>query len=384
MVDIAIIRTNSVLADPRLVKIVRSLSSRYSVLVLGWNREGSKFHGVNQLRTTSETSVENHDAIFNILKIKAPFGKSSLISYLPLIVYLPIFWVWVFIKLIIYRPQVVHACDLDTALPAYIYKLLFQKPMVFEVFDRYAMTFISPKFKMLYSAINLIEELFSEKSDYLITVGEKLLKTFRRRPKHYAIIMNCPEDYSSYKSKSEDKDDTLTIVYTGGIKSGRALENITAAIKDLIDVELDIAGPIIDKELLDRILEIPNVKYRGVLQPHDSIILEASADIIIGLYDLEIPENKFAMPNKLFEAMMIGIPIITNVASEVIEEIDCGIVLKDIDILQIKTAVILLRNDRALCRRLGNNGRLAFLNIYNWAKMEKMLYEIYDNLLHKK
>jgi hypothetical protein len=62
-----------------------------------------------------------------------------------MIFYFPLFWTWVFIKLVIYRPKVVHAFDLDTVLPCYIYKKLFRKKLVFDIVDRYAITFyISP------------------------------------------------------------------------------------------------------------------------------------------------------------------------------------------------------------------------------------------------
>jgi len=383
LVNIAIVRTNSVLVDPRLIKIVRSLGKRYSLLVLGWNREGTNIDPLNPINLPSK-AAKTHDLV-KIFKLKAPFGKASLISYLPLIIYFPIFWTWVFIKLIIHRPQVVHACDLDTVLPCYIYKLIFGKKIIFEVFDRYAMTFISSKLGGLHSVINFFEDLFSERADYLITVGEKLLKTFRGRPKNHAIIMNCPEDFTLQSSRSQEykdaRDDPFTLVYTGGMKRGRYLENIVAAIKDLNDVELVTAGPIVDKEFFDQIVAVRNVKYRGLLDPDDALVLETHADAMIGLYDLKIPENRYALPNKLFEAMMCGIPIITNVATEVVEETNCGIILKDTNTASIKGAVLSLRDDVELCQRLGNNGRRAFVRKYNWARMEDKLYEIYDYLL---
>ena len=43
------------------------------------------------------------------------------------------------------------------------------------------------------------------------------------------------------------------------------IKEITAAIKDLKNVEFVIAGGIIDNELLDRMLRVSNVKYKGVL-----------------------------------------------------------------------------------------------------------------------
>lgn len=293
----------------------------------------------------------------------------------------------------------VHACDFDTVVPCYIYKILFRKKLVFDVCDRFAMAYISPKFRPLYTAINSLEDLFANHSDALITVGEKLLSTFQARPKLKAVIMNCsdeeiiPERNFFYDGTErvdvlqEGKDNRenghiFTIIYTGNIVKNRGLERITAAIKDLHDVKLLIAGKPIDENLLHNLLRLPNVEYRGLLQPADALALNLLSDAMIILYDLQIPNNNFSMSNKLFEAMMCGLPIITNVSTEIVrEEVGCGTVVDYNDINKIKAAVTRLRDDPLLCRKLGRNGRKAFLQKYNWGIMEKQLLEIYENLL---
>ena len=364
MVDIVIIRSNPVVYDPRVAKIVRSLGKRYSISVLGWNRTGA-------LKKT----IDNYIVDLKLFNLKAPLGKPSLILYYPL------FWIWVLIKLFVYRPRVVHACDVDTILPCYLYKIIFRKRLVFDVFDRYAMAYIPPKLTALYSLVNLFEGFFGKKADVLITVWENVQSTFRRKPKRCAIIMNCPEDHAIDKVKSEN--DVMILVYTGNIRRDRGLEEITAAIKDLKNVEFVIAGGIIDNELLDRMLRVSNVKYKGVLQPSDALDLEASSDVMVALYDLNVPLNRVSMSNKHFEAMMCGIPLITNVGRELINEVDYGIMVGYNDVNQIKAAVVYLRDDIELRRRLGNNGRKAFLQKYNWTIMEQELYKIYENLLEK-
>ena len=370
MIDIVIIKSNSIIYDHGVTKIVKSLSKSYSTLALGWNREGISIKTAN-----------NYIANLQLLNLKAPIGKPHLVAYFPF------FWIWILFKLLVYRPKVVHACDLDTILPCYIYKIIFRKRLVFSVYDRYAMGYIplilepgSIKYKVLYSLANLFEELFSKKSDVLINVSEELLRTFRRKPKYCAIIMNCPEDHAIDRVKSED-DDVLTLVYTGPIMRNRGLDRIIAAIQDLNNVELVIAGRVIDKELLDKILETSNVDYKGLLPLSDALALEGSSDTMIILYDLKHEINNFAMPNKLFESMMFGLPIITNVAPEVVKKVDCGIIVDYNNISQIKSAVISLRNNIDLRRRLGYNGRKAFIQKYNWTIMEQELYKIYKNLL---
>jgi glycosyltransferase involved in cell wall biosynthesis len=364
LVDIIIIRSNSIVYNSRVTKIAKSLSKGYSILVLGWNREG-----------VSRKTIDNYIADLKLFNLKAPYGKPSLVAYFPL------YWTWILSQLFMYRPKVVHACDLDTVIPCYIYKVILRKKLVFDVCDRYAMGYISPKFRTLYSLVNSLEELIGEEADMLITVYEKLLETFRRKPKHYAIIMNCVEDYAIHRDESKDNDDVLTLVYTGNITRNRGLDKIAAAIKDLDGVELVIAGRVTDKEMQDQISQIPNMKYKGLLQLSDALALEASSDVMLSLYDLKEPMSNFSWGNKLFKAMMLGMPIITNVSADVINEVGCGIMVDYNDKNQIKDAVVRLRDNRDLRRKLGNNGRKAFLQKYNWNIMEDELYKIYGNLL---
>jgi glycosyltransferase involved in cell wall biosynthesis len=229
--------------------------------------------------------VENFPVKPRLLNLRAPLRKTYLIAFIP------IFWFWIFLNLVILRPKVIHACDLDTVLPCYFYKFLFRKRLVFDVCDRFAMAYISPKFKMLYSAINLLEELFARKSDALITVAERLLDTFRAKPKHTAVIMNCaeedvvsdkkllydPMERAKMREEVENKEKNrhvFTMVYTGNIVRSRGLEKITAAIKDLHDVKLLIAGKPIDKNFLHTLMQLSNVQYKGLLQSEDALALD--------------------------------------------------------------------------------------------------------------
>jgi glycosyltransferase involved in cell wall biosynthesis len=381
LVDLVVIRSNAIIYSPRVRKIVKSLSKKYSILILGWNREG-----------VPKEMIEKYISKLKLMNMRAPIGKISLIAFIP------IFWIWIFVNLVKVRPKVVHACDLDTIVPCYIYRIIFRKKLVFDVCDRFAMAYVSPKLKTLYSAINSLEELFAKRSDVLITVAEKLLSTFQKRPEQTAVIMNCSEEEDIpeqkkffYRNKEqveeegkeeEERGHIFTVIYTGNIVKNRGLEQITSAIKDLRDVKLIVAGKPMDKNLLHTIIESPNVDYRGLLQPVDALALNNCADAMVILYDLQIPNNNFSLSNKLFEAMMCGLPIITNVSAEIVrEEVNCGTVVDYNDVNQIKAAVTSLRDNPQLCQKLGNNGRKAYLQKYNWGVMEKKLQEIYQKLV---
>ena len=369
--DIVIARCNPVVYDPRVFKIAGSLKKKYSLLTVGWNREN-----------VPKKIIEGYISDLKLCDLRSPYGKSMTQSP-KMVIYYTCFWLWLFIQLTKYRPSIVHACDLDTVIPCYLYKVLFRKKLVFDVFDRYAMAFVSKESKFFFSLINSLEEFFSNHVDVLITISEKVLATFEKRKKDSVIIMNCCEDRAVNKKNSNDK---LRLVYTGDIVSKtRGLESLKGALLDLTDVELVMAGWYManDKEFLNEILQLPNVKFNGTLEPSDALNLEASSDVIIGLYDPDRTWHHLTLPNKHFETMMCGVPLITNVAPELVQTIDFGIIVEYNNVKQLKEAIVRLKNDPELRIRLGANGRKAFLEKYNWGKMEEKLYEIYNNLMKR-
>jgi len=228
--------------------------------------------------------------------------------------------------------------------------------------------------------VNLIEEEFSKKSDILMTLSENVLESFKNIPSKTSVILNCPEDY--FSKKETRLDGTFVLGYSGGIRKGRGLEQIVTALINLNNVKLYLYGPVIDKKLFDEINTLVNVEYKGFLRIlddyHTAIV---NADAIIAIYTKETESHEITMHNKTLEAMMGGIPIITNLSPQLVKEIGFGIIVEYGNIDQIRSAILRLRDDPELRKKLGDNGRKAFLQKYNWSIMETKLYEVYDNLL---
>lgn len=387
MIDIMIVRTNSVTHESRLIRIIKSLSKRYSLRVLGWNRQGIPEElRKNIIEKTFPLKNDGNNPVFNVFNLQAPYGKPTLFCYLPLLFFFPLFWIWVFVTLIIHRPKIVHACDLDAVLPCYIYAKLFRKKLVFEIVDRYAMTFIPKKSRLLFSFLNWFEEFFSERSDLLLTLSDKVLASFHAKPKNSVTILNCPENHISnlgdFKGRKTYEDNVLRIMYGGPIMAGRGLEHVATAVKNMDNVMLCVYGQIIDQRLLDIITTTRNVIYGGFLRLYDdyhNALLDA--DIIVAIYTEGTPSHQLTMHNKVLEAMMAGVPIITNLSSDFVNEIGFGIIVEYGNVEQIRSAIITLRDNRGLQKRLGDNGRRAFVEKYNWGVMEKKLYEVYKDLL---
>jgi glycosyltransferase involved in cell wall biosynthesis len=372
-VDIVVVRTaNSVIYDPRVKKIAGSLNKRYSVTCLGWNRDAIPDEKINSYIVKLE--------LFNLKT--TVWNPSVMRIFIRLLFFAPAFWTWVLIKLLVIRPKVVHACDLDSVLPCYVYKILFRKKLVFDVFDRYAITFIPKKFRILYRIINFTEELMSKHSDVLIIAnGEKVLRTFQNKPSHCEILLNYPDDYVIERSHQSKKNDIFTIAFTGHIRRHRGLETLAAMMRDLKDVRLVITGRTEDKILFNQIRSIPNVKYLGLLDDSALFEIEASSNIIVAFYDPVFFCDNMPLPNKIFEAMMCSTPIVTNIAQDIVNKADSGIVVEYDNVKQIKQAIITLRDNPELSKRFGDNGRKAFVEKYNWSRMEQKLFKVYERLL---
>ncbi len=280
------------------------------------------------------------------------------------------------------RPKVVHACDLDSIPPCYLYKLLFRKKLIFDVFDRYAITFIPSKFKRLYGIINFTEEFFSKHSDVLIVAnGENVLKSFEKKPPHSEILLNYPEDNFIDDLQHSKENDLFTIAFTGHIRKHRGLEKIIDVIKELSGIQLVITGRIEDNSLFTEIQHIHNVKYLSLVEDTRLFEIVAASNVIIALYDPSLFNNNMPLPNKIFEAMMCGTPVVTNVANEIVNETQCGIIVEYNNIEQIRQAIITMRDNPDLRKRLGANGRKAYLEKYNWKVMEQRLHKVYEDML---
>jgi len=175
LVDIILVKSDPIKNQTsiRANQLMQSLSKRYSIIGLGWNRKGK------------QTKTENVHNFLQLFNFRAAYAYEKHGTFY-LLAKVPFFWLWIFCKLCIYRPKAVHASDVSTVLLCYIYKILFRRKVVFDVVDRYSMVY-TPKnknifFRILYSFVNTLEEYFASRSDYLLVVSDKMLSTFRTRP----------------------------------------------------------------------------------------------------------------------------------------------------------------------------------------------------------
>jgi glycosyltransferase involved in cell wall biosynthesis len=97
------------------------------------------------------------------------------------------------------------------------------------------------------------------------------------------------------------------------------------------------------------------------------------------------PNNTSCLPNKLFDYMLVGLPVIASnfpLYREVVETSRCGLLVDPAKPPEIAAAMEYLIEHPDEARQMGENGRRAVLEKYNWEKESERLLKIYDTVLN--
>jgi glycosyltransferase involved in cell wall biosynthesis len=126
------------------------------------------------------------------------------------------------------------------------------------------------------------------------------------------------------------------------------------------------------------------VNWHGRISYQQAMELSAASDVFFASYDPSIPNHRFSSPNKVFEAMMFGKPIIVARHTNMDKTIDrhgCGIVVDYGDVDQLEDALTNLERNPELRSQMGKNARRAYEEEYQWPKMAARLTALYESIL---
>ena len=177
------------------------------------------------------------------------------------------------------------------------------------------------------------------------------------------------------------------IAYVGAISEIRGIKKLLEALNFIkSDTRLSLAGCFVQKALevfAKNYHSWSKVKYHGIINRHQ--VAELLSKSFAGIVTfLPYPNHLDAQPNKMFEYMSAGVPVIGSNFSlwkEIIETNNCGICVDPDDPEQIANAIDYLATHPNEVKRMGQNGISAVRNKYNWSIEEKKLFEFYDLIL---
>jgi glycosyltransferase involved in cell wall biosynthesis len=146
---------------------------------------------------------------------------------------------------------------------------------------------------------------------------------------------------------------------------------------------MDVAGIFDDLALLDELKASPGwqtARYHGQLSRAEVRKLLATARAGLVCFHPG-PNHTESQPNKLFEYMSAGIPVIASdfpLWHKLIGEAGCGLLVDPLDPKQIAAAIEWVFTHPSEAEEMGKKGRAAVISKYNWEVEGNRLVEFYE------
>ena len=223
-------------------------------------------------------------------------------------------------------------------------------------------------------------------ADVVILVDKAREKQiYPAKPKKLIFIYNVPEIEDVFLKKikkiSSKKD---FFFYAGLLSKDRMIKEIIALFKKHPSWKLEIAGWGPLEGFVKKAAKYENIKFLGRISYEEVLEKTAQTRFCFAFYDPRVPNNRYASPNKLFEAMALGKPIITNKGTsmtELVEREKMGLVIKYGKVDDFQRAISFLLKHPSLCQKIGQRNYQLYKKEYHWSNMKKRLLRVIQNLM---
>ena len=234
-------------------------------------------------------------------------------------------------------------------------------------------------FTLKYRAIETIERICFKKCIHIISATPYIKKQIEKFGLNVTDVNNYP---LVSLNKVEKKYNHLQICFTGGAGDSSGVLKVAEAIQNT-KYKLIIAGNC-SYEYLAKLKQIAgeNIQYLGYLNKCG--VEEIIDGSLIGVVPyLPTANCLHAIPNKMFEYMERGTPIIYSNFPDWIDMLgryQVGIAVNPDNPKEILDAIDRFNMDDAYRMDTSKNARRAVEMVYNWDKEERKLLKVYDSI----
>lgn len=235
------------------------------------------------------------------------------------------------------------------------------------------------------SLVGAFERFASRRLDHVVAATPAIRDKFAAMGVDVSNINNFPMP-SELDAGMPWSGKHKEVCYVGGISSIRGIREVIAAIGvSRSGATLSLVGNFTENAVREEVRNLPGwdkTNEIGFL-PRAGVrdILGRSVAGIVTF--LPVPNHIEAQPNKMFEYMSAGLPVIASdfpLWREIVEGNECGLCVDPLDPAAIAAAIDRLVDDPELARRMGENGRRAVRERYNWHVEEEKLLALYRKL----
>ena len=354
--------------DQRVNKVCQTLlTMNCDVLLIG-----------RKMRNSPE--LENRDYAYHRMKLM--FEKGPL--------FYAEFNFRLFFFLIFKKADMLISNDLDTLLPNYLVKKIKKIPLVYDAHEYFTEVPELVNRRHIQGIWKFIErKIFPNLTD-VITVNDSIsdlyYNDYGTRPH---VVRNIPRRSQSLRTATRKSlglpDDNYIIILQGsGINVQRGAEELVEAMQFVDNTILLIigGGDVINllKDMVNK-LDLKNkVIFKPRLQYNQMMQYTAIADLGLTLDKATNLNYKYSLPNKLFDYIQAGIPVLSSTLPEIekiITKYEVGDFIPNHNPTNIAQKINHILNNQALITKWKKNCSFAAEKL-TWENEEKILKEIYS------
>ncbi len=266
-------------SDTRISKEVRSLSQQFDIHYFGIGKN------------TNQSFIKDDCRQFTVTK---GHHKQPLVflKYYLLVVQ----------KLLSHRYYSIHIINENLLLIFLPFLWFFRKKIVLDIFDSIFLRSGKAGFlqKLSYQTPRLLIVTDDNRKSLLPT-------KFHRKT---VVVENFPYRFMETASKVS-RPDELLIFYNGSMSKSRGTEILQQLLKKNSNLTIKMAGWVYD-DITEQLSKHPQVEFLGVISQKESMRVAATCDYILSLYEPVNKNNINASPNKIYDAIQAGTPVIIN------------------------------------------------------------------------
>ena len=362
--------TNDIFNDQRVNKVCHTLlDCGFDVCVVGRRHKNSK--------SLDDRPYQSHR--FRLLFNKGPLFYAE-------------FNLRLFFYLLFVRCDILTANDLDTLLPNLLVSKIRRKKLVYDSHEYFCGILEVIERPFVQKCWHAIELFCFPKLQNITTVSQSIAEQYKKEyGKDVKVVRNIPRAATfpiteTRTSLGLPEDRPIAIIQGTGLHRDRGVEESVEAMRLVDGMLLLIVGSgdaippakerVKELHIEDKVMFVPKVP------PQLLANYTALADIGIALDKDVSPNHHFSLPNKVFEYIKAGTPLLSTDLIErkrIVEHYDVGVIVHDLSPENLSAKLTMMAQDEEARRRWKENCKKAATELC-WENEETVLKEMYLSL----
>ncbi|HAJ98687.1 MAG TPA: glycosyltransferase [Bacteroidales bacterium] len=294
------------------------------------------------------------------------------------------------------KMHLIVANDLDTLLPAHLVARIRNKPLVYDTHEYFTGTpdvALRPTRRWFWG--NLENWLFP-KQQTIITVNNSIANLYKEKfGKNLVVVRNMPryrqlQLNESFSIAGLDPSKNIVLIQGSGLNTGRGTEELILAMQPeygICNTQLLVIGDGNAKQQLMDLADSKGLQNLVIFlprMPYDLLMQHTARATIGATLDKPFCTNYlYSLPNKLFDYILAGLPVLASDLPEVkaiVGKYDVGMICKSNEPQEIAKCINEMLSDAQRLKQWQTNCLQAAKTL-NWENQEETIRKVYSRYL---